>query len=206
MAVEIWMQESSVVLLPSWVSLTQSSLLLVVIYLFAKAVYLLSSDLKLVQFLRDENRSKKREKGLEVKGWPCINYLLCCELDPFWLIFLMLVWQFNTKCIQGWGICRTFVDLLDSTDTVVCWGFHASIICCCIPSFVLCWTFWLDDFILFSPGFKLSTPPLSSLVLRYANRKGNISFDDFLQICCRIRSCFGKQRIYLVRHRVFGIR
>lgn len=39
-------------------------------------------------------------------------------------------------------------------------------------------------------GFKLSTPPLSSLVLRYANRKGNISFDDFLQICCRIRSCF----------------
>ncbi|XP_065056554.1 calpain-9-like isoform X1 [Rhopilema esculentum] len=39
-------------------------------------------------------------------------------------------------------------------------------------------------------GFKLSTPALSSLVLRYANKKGHISFDDFLQICCRIRSCF----------------
>ena len=41
-------------------------------------------------------------------------------------------------------------------------------------------------------GFKLSTPALSSLVLRYANRKGRIMFDDFLQICCRIRSCFGR--------------
>lgn len=39
-------------------------------------------------------------------------------------------------------------------------------------------------------GFKLSTPVLSSLTLRYANRKGNINFDDFLQICCRIKSTF----------------
>lgn len=43
-------------------------------------------------------------------------------------------------------------------------------------------------------GFKLSTPVLSSLTLRYANRKGNINFDDFLQICCRIKSTFGRSR------------
>lgn len=40
--------------------------------------------------------------------------------------------------------------------------------------------------------FRLSTPILSSLVLRYANKKGNVSLDDFIQICCRIKSSFGK--------------
>eukprot|EP00794_Sanderia_malayensis_P020617 gene20617-22652_t len=38
-------------------------------------------------------------------------------------------------------------------------------------------------------GFKLSTPALSSLVLRYSNKQGHISFDDYLQICCRLCSC-----------------
>lgn len=38
--------------------------------------------------------------------------------------------------------------------------------------------------------FRLSTPILSSLVLRYANKKGNVSMDDFVQICCRIKSSF----------------
>jgi len=39
-------------------------------------------------------------------------------------------------------------------------------------------------------GFKLSTPALSSIALRYANKKGNINIDDYIQICCRVRSSF----------------
>lgn len=39
-------------------------------------------------------------------------------------------------------------------------------------------------------GFKLSTPVLSSLALRYANKKGNVSLDDYIQICCRVKSSF----------------
>lgn len=39
-------------------------------------------------------------------------------------------------------------------------------------------------------GFKLSTPVLSSLALRYANKKGQVSIDDFIQICCRVKSSF----------------
>jgi len=39
-------------------------------------------------------------------------------------------------------------------------------------------------------GFKLSTPVLSSLTLRYANKKGQVNIDDFLQICCRVKSSF----------------
>jgi len=39
-------------------------------------------------------------------------------------------------------------------------------------------------------GFKLSTPVLSSLTLRYANKKGNVNIDDYLQICCRVKSSF----------------
>jgi len=39
-------------------------------------------------------------------------------------------------------------------------------------------------------GFKLSTPVLSSLALRYSNRKGSVCMDDFVQICCRIKSTF----------------
>ena len=41
-------------------------------------------------------------------------------------------------------------------------------------------------------GFNLSTPVLSSLALRYANKKGYVSLDDFLQICCRVKSTFGE--------------
>lgn len=39
-------------------------------------------------------------------------------------------------------------------------------------------------------GFKLSTPVLSSIALRYANKKGNVSLDDYMQICCRVKSTF----------------
>jgi len=39
-------------------------------------------------------------------------------------------------------------------------------------------------------GFKLGTPVLSSLVLRYANKTGKVNMDDFIQICCRITSTF----------------
>ncbi|XP_066915479.1 calpain-9-like isoform X1 [Clytia hemisphaerica] len=39
-------------------------------------------------------------------------------------------------------------------------------------------------------GFKLSTPVLSSLTLRYANKKGQVNIDDYLQICCRVKSSF----------------
>lgn len=39
-------------------------------------------------------------------------------------------------------------------------------------------------------GFKLSTPALSSICLRYANKRGNVSLDDFIQICCRVKSTF----------------
>jgi len=39
-------------------------------------------------------------------------------------------------------------------------------------------------------GFKLSTPVLSSLALRYANKKGLVSIDDYIQICCRVKSSF----------------
>ena len=39
-------------------------------------------------------------------------------------------------------------------------------------------------------GFKLGTPALSSLVLRYANKEGRVNMDDFIQICCRISSTF----------------
>ena len=45
-------------------------------------------------------------------------------------------------------------------------------------------------------GFKLSTPVLSSLTLRYANKKGQVNIDDFLQICCRVKSSFGNYRFY----------
>ena len=40
-------------------------------------------------------------------------------------------------------------------------------------------------------GFSLSTPVLSSLALRYANKKGFVNLDDFVQICCRVKSTFG---------------
>ena len=40
-------------------------------------------------------------------------------------------------------------------------------------------------------GFSLSTPVLSSLALRYANKKGFVNVDDFIQICCRVKSTFG---------------
>ena len=39
-------------------------------------------------------------------------------------------------------------------------------------------------------GFKLSSPALSSLALRYVNKHGNVSFDDYIQACCRVRSSF----------------
>lgn len=39
-------------------------------------------------------------------------------------------------------------------------------------------------------GFRLSTPALSSIALRYANKKGKVAIDDFLQICCRVKSTF----------------
>lgn len=39
-------------------------------------------------------------------------------------------------------------------------------------------------------GFKLSTPVLSSLTLRYANKKGQVNLDDFIQMCCRVKSSF----------------
>jgi len=39
-------------------------------------------------------------------------------------------------------------------------------------------------------GFKLGTPALSSIVLRYANKEGKVNVDDFIQICCRISSTF----------------
>ena len=37
-------------------------------------------------------------------------------------------------------------------------------------------------------GIAISSNVLSSLVLRYANRAGAINFDDFVQICCRVRA------------------
>lgn len=40
-------------------------------------------------------------------------------------------------------------------------------------------------------GMKLSTPALSSIALRYANKNGNVNMDDFVQICCRIVSSYG---------------
>ncbi|XP_064628930.1 calpain-B-like [Lineus longissimus] len=39
-------------------------------------------------------------------------------------------------------------------------------------------------------GFRLSTPALSSVVLRYANKKGRVSLDDYIQICARVKSAF----------------
>lgn len=39
-------------------------------------------------------------------------------------------------------------------------------------------------------GFKLGTPALSSIALRYANKAGFVSLDDFIQICCRVKSTF----------------
>lgn len=45
-------------------------------------------------------------------------------------------------------------------------------------------------------GFKLSTPALSSIALRYANKVGRVSFDDFMQICCRVRSTFESYLAY----------
>jgi len=45
-------------------------------------------------------------------------------------------------------------------------------------------------------GFKLSTPALSSIALRYANKVGNVSLDDFVQICCRVKSTFESYLAY----------
>merc|ERR1712142_271337 len=39
-------------------------------------------------------------------------------------------------------------------------------------------------------GFKLSTPTLSSIVLRYANKEGRVDLDDFMQVCCRVKASF----------------
>lgn len=39
-------------------------------------------------------------------------------------------------------------------------------------------------------GFKLSTCALSSVSLRYANKQGRVSMDDFIQICCRVLSTY----------------
>ena len=45
-------------------------------------------------------------------------------------------------------------------------------------------------------GFKLSTPVLSSIALRYANRNGYVNIDDFLQICCRVKTTFEAYSAY----------
>jgi Ca2+-binding EF-hand superfamily protein len=45
-------------------------------------------------------------------------------------------------------------------------------------------------------GFKLSTPALSSIALRYANKAGNVSLDDFIQVCCRVKSTFESYLAY----------
>jgi calpain len=45
-------------------------------------------------------------------------------------------------------------------------------------------------------GFKLCTPTLSSIALRYANKEGRVGIDDFIQICCRIKASFGSYVSY----------
>ena len=47
-------------------------------------------------------------------------------------------------------------------------------------------------------GFKLSTPALSSIALRYANKHGGVSMDDYIQICCRVKSTFGMDKHFLL--------
>ena len=39
-------------------------------------------------------------------------------------------------------------------------------------------------------GLKVSTSVVSSIVLRYADRKGGVGLDDFVQICCRLNTAF----------------
>lgn len=41
-------------------------------------------------------------------------------------------------------------------------------------------------------GYSLSNSALSSVVLRYHNKKGTISFDTFMQIVVRVIVMFGK--------------
>jgi len=48
-------------------------------------------------------------------------------------------------------------------------------------------TYELRD-LLSTQGFTVGTDVLASLVRRYSNKKGRVNFDDFVQICCRVKS------------------
>lgn len=41
-------------------------------------------------------------------------------------------------------------------------------------------------------GFSLNTPSLSSIALRWGTRSGGIGFEDYIQICSRVKAAFGK--------------
>ena len=38
----------------------------------------------------------------------------------------------------------------------------------------------------------MGTGILGSIVRRYSNKNGRVNFDDFVQICCRVKSVHGK--------------
>ena len=40
-------------------------------------------------------------------------------------------------------------------------------------------------------GFNITTTALSAIIVRYANKRGVVTLDDYIQICCTIKSCFG---------------
>ena len=47
-------------------------------------------------------------------------------------------------------------------------------------------------FFFFSVGFSLSNKVLNAVAMRFNNKSGRISFDDFLQIMARLNTLFSK--------------
>lgn len=52
-------------------------------------------------------------------------------------------------------------------------------------------------FCFFFSGFKLSNKTFSTLVMRFANRKGEIEFGDFILCAIKLKTMLGK-RTFLV--------
>lgn len=51
---------------------------------------------------------------------------------------------------------------------------------------------------------KINSTVLRALISRYANRRGFLSFDDYIQICCRVQSISGNSPSFLLLPNYFA--
>ena len=55
-------------------------------------------------------------------------------------------------------------------------------------------------------GFEMSDNVLSVLIARFSDRSGLVCLDDFVQICCRVKSAYGEFWIALIFYLKFFLR